>query len=140
MPRATHKDDVLRKACVYTLARWPKYKQDVPTQLRELFGVRGSLSVGNGLLTYGDRIIVPKDMRPATQDKIHQGHHGIGKCLERAKDSMWWPGIAGDVKSIVASCGHCLTFKPSQHKEPLITPLPDLPWQKTGVNLCQFEH
>ena len=87
---------------MYTLARWPKYEQDVPTQLLELFGVRGSLSVSNGLLTYGNRIIVPKDMRPAILDKIHQGHQGIGKCLERAKDSVWWPGISGDVKSIVA--------------------------------------
>ena len=86
--RATHEDDVLRAASVYTLARWLKYEQDVPTQLCELFGVRGSLSVSNGLLTYGDRIIVPKDMRPAILDKIHQGHQGIGKCLERAKDSV----------------------------------------------------
>ena len=53
---------------------------------------------------------------------------------------MWWPGIAGDVKSIVASCDHCQTFKPSQRKEPLVTtPLPDLPWQRIGVDLCQFE-
>ena len=43
---------------------------------------------------------------------------------------MWWPGIAGDVKSIVASCDHCQTFKP----------LPDLPWQRISVDLCQFEH
>ena len=85
---ATHEDDVLRAASVYTLARWLKYEQDVPTQLCELFGVRGSLSVSNGLLTYGDRIIVPKDMRPEILDKIHQGHQGIGKCLERAKDSV----------------------------------------------------
>ena len=101
----THQDDVLSAACVYTLARWHKYEQDVPTQLHDLFGVRGSLSVSNGLLTYGDHIIVPKDMQPAILDKIHQGHQGIGKCLERAKDSVWWPGIIGDVKSIVASCG-----------------------------------
>ena len=112
----------------------------MPTQLCELFGVRGTLSVSNGLLTYGDHIIVPKDMRPAILDKIHQGHQGIGKCLERAKDSVWWPGIARDVKSIVASCDHCQTFKPSQRKEPLVTtPLPDLPWQRIGVDLCQFE-
>ena len=119
---------------MYTLAGWPKYEQDVPTQLRELFSVRGSLSVSNGLLTYGDRIIVPKDLRPAILDKIHQGHQGIGKCLERAKDSVWWPGIAGDVKSIVASCDHCQTFKPL-----VTTPLPDLPRQRIGVDLCQFE-
>ena len=137
--RATHEDDVLRAAFVYTLAGWPKYEQDVPTQLRELFSVRGSLSVSNGLLTYGDRVIVPKDMRPAILDKILQRHQGIGKYLERAKDSVWWPGIAGDVKSIVASCNHCQTFKPSQCNEPLVmTPLPDLPWQRIGVDLCQF--
>ena len=49
------------------------------------------------------------------------------------------PGMAGDVKSIVASWDHCQTFKPSQRKEPLVTtPLPDLPWQRIGVDLCQL--
>ena len=53
---------------------------------------------------------------------------------------MWWPGIAGDVKGIVASCDHCQHFKLSQRKEPLVTtPLPDLLWQRIGVDLCQFE-
>ena len=60
LPRATQEEDVLRAACVYTLAGWPKYEQDVPTQLCELFCVRGSLSVSNGLLTYGDRISTNK--------------------------------------------------------------------------------
>ena len=59
----THKDDVLRAACVCTLAGRPKYEQDVPTQLRELFRIRGSLSVSNGL----PQVIL---------DKIHQGHQG----------------------------------------------------------------
>ena len=89
-----HEDNVLRSACLYTLAGLPKYEQAVPTQLCESFGVRGSLSVSNGLLTYGNRIIVPKDMLPAILDKIHQGRQGIGKCLEGAKDSVWWPRVA----------------------------------------------
>ena len=109
-----HEDNVLRSACLYTLAGLPKYEQAVPTQLCELFGVRGSLSVRKALLTYGDRIIVPKDMLPAILDKIHQG---IGKCLEGAKDSVWWPRVAVNVKSIVVSCEHCQTFNLSHCKE-----------------------
>ena len=73
--RETNDDDVLRAVSVNTLAGWSKYEQEVPTKLRELFSVRGSLSVSNGLLTYGGRIIVPKDMRPAILHRIHHGHH-----------------------------------------------------------------
>ena len=39
----------------------------------------------------------------------------------------------------MAACEHCQTFKPSQHKEPLLTTLlPSRPWEKLGIDLCLY--
>uniref|UniRef100_A0A1A7XP55 Gypsy retrotransposon integrase-like protein 1 n=1 Tax=Iconisemion striatum TaxID=60296 RepID=A0A1A7XP55_9TELE len=72
--------------------------------------------------------------------RIHQGHLGLTKCRERYNGAVWWPGIASDVKRLVASCKHCNIHRPSQNKEPLLTtPLPELPWQKLATDLCEHK-
>lgn len=136
----TREDAVLQSAVVYTLTGWPRYEKDVPESLKELFNVRNLLSVSNGLLTYTDRIVVPTKLRPDMLDKIHAGHQGITKCMERARVSVWWPGITHDIKRIVGACDHCEVNRPSQKKEPLMTtPLPTGPWQRVAVDLCTFK-
>ena len=136
---STRDDATLQSAIGYTLRGWPRYEQDVPDDMKELFNVRSQLSVSDGLLMYADRIVVPSPLRSDMLDRIHQGHQGITKCLERIKISVWWPEITKDVKRIVAACEHCQTFKPSQPKEPLLTtPLPSRPWEKLGIDLCLY--
>ena len=40
------------------------------------------------------RIVVPSAMRLQVLDKVHEGHQGIAKCRDRAKASIWWPGLS----------------------------------------------
>ena len=78
-----------------------EYEQDVPDDMKELFNVRRQLSVCDGLLMYADRIVVPASLRSGMLDRIHQGHQGITKCLERIKISVWWTKITRDVNRIL---------------------------------------
>ena len=90
---STRDDATLQSAIGYTLRGWPRYEQDVPDDMKELFNVRSQLSVSDGLLMYADRIVVPSSLRSDMLDRIHQGHQGITKFLERIKISVWWPEI-----------------------------------------------
>ncbi len=66
---------------------------------------------------------------------------GVAKCRERAAQSVWWPRIGKDIKSRVASCRHCLEKQPSQASEPLLpSALPDRPFQKVGIDICEFRN
>ena len=38
-------------------------------------------------------------------EKIHDTHCGMEKCLTRAKETLFWPNISKDVEVNVASCG-----------------------------------
>ena len=52
-----------RTALEYTVTGRPTYKQDVKLAARDFFAISGELSVCNGLLVKGDRIVIPYTMR-----------------------------------------------------------------------------
>ena len=79
---STRDDATIQSAIGYTLSGWPRYEQDVPDDMKELFNVRRQLSVSDGMLMYADRIVVPTSLRSEMLDRIHQGHQGITKCFE----------------------------------------------------------
>ena len=138
--QAARKDSILQSAVVYTLTGWPKFERDVLESLKDLYAHRASLSVSDGLLLFGSRIIVPASMRPKILKRVHDGHRGITKPLERARLGVWWPGITKDINRFVSLCSHCTEQKPKQHHEPLMpTPLPQGPWQRVGVDLFYYK-
>ena len=104
---ATTEDEELQMAIQFTQHGWPKYAQDVPIGLRPLYEARNHLSIAEELLVYDDRIVVPKSTRREILDRIHDGHPGIVKSRERAKMSVWWPGLSGEISTMVERCSHC---------------------------------
>ena len=47
------------------------------------------ITVNNGLLLKGNRIIIPSVLHLDILDKLHSGHQGISKCRERARQEVW---------------------------------------------------
>ncbi|KAJ8352691.1 hypothetical protein SKAU_G00241670 [Synaphobranchus kaupii] len=135
----TERDSGLQRVLNYTRNGWPDHIKSVAMSAKQYFPERGTLSELNGVLRRGNQIVIPYSMRDDMIQKIHQGHQGLTKCGQRYKNAIWWPGIGNDVRELIQSCRHCDINRPSQHKEPLLTtPLPELPWQKIGADLCEY--
>ncbi len=119
---------------------WPKYIGDVPQCCLPYWKHRDSISIDNGLLTYGTRLIIPKAERETVLKSIHTGHLGIEKCKRRARDSVYWPGIESQIAQTVIDCVPCQERQKSQPKEPL-KPLdiPQKPWQTVSSDLFKFD-
>ena len=133
---ATQEDVILRAAFQYTVFGWPRRKEDAVLAARDLYAIRGELSVSGGLLLKGDQIVIPTDLRGEILEKIHAGHLGLNKSRERAKGAVWWPQITRDIKDMIGRCHFCIQRKPSQVKEPLQpSELPQRPFQKVGADL-----
>ncbi|XP_052819930.1 uncharacterized protein K02A2.6-like [Mya arenaria] len=81
------------------------------------------------------------DMQSQMLELIHTGHMGVEKCLRRARDVMFWPGISADITNLVLKCNTCIKHRNSNPKEPLIPlEIPDYPWQIIGTDLFTWEN
>ena len=122
----------------------PQRSQEVAC-LRPFYGVRERLGVSRGLVTYAFdqshlRLVIPEGLRQQVATHLHAGHQGLDSMLRRARQTVYWPGIEGDLQHHRSSCSTCNTHAPSQPHEPLLlTPPPDYPFQQTVVDLCQLD-
>ena len=114
---------------------WPDKKGNV----KQFYNIAAEPSVENGLLLCAGWLVIPTAMRRDVLKKIHTGHQSITKCRERARESVWWPGMSKELEEIVTNCPDCIKYR-SQRAEPLRpTPLPSLPWQKVGTDLFEWK-
>ena len=108
--------------------------------LGPLFEARHRLSIAEDLLVSDDRIVVPRYMRQEILSRIHDGHPGVVKSRERAKMSVWWPGLSDEISTMVENCSHCQIGRSTQRSEPLVTaPLPDRAWSHLAADLCELK-
>ncbi len=93
----------------------------------------------DGLLLRSGRIIVPVSMRPAMLALIHEGHLGAEKSKARARQSLWWPGMARMIDVTVGACATCCANRRQQPPETLLPhPVPLYPWQKVGTDIFTY--
>ena len=75
---------------------------------------------------------------------LHTGHLGLEKCLNRAKQSMYWPGLYEELKELVTNCTTYLKFS-SQKPTCLFNrqytghEIPVHPWSKLASDIFYFE-
>ena len=123
-------DEVCRLLVCYCQSGWPN-KKKLPDIVRPYSSVAAELSVQNGLLLRGCRIVVPTAMRQDILEKLHTGHQGIVKCRERARQSVWWPGLSTQLMQLVKNCRECCREQ-KQPAEPLIVRITQTTFSKGG--------
>ena len=57
---------------------WPDKKDECPMMtLKEYWNYRNELSILDGLVLKGTRIVIPKHCQSELLEKLHEGHFGI---------------------------------------------------------------
>lgn len=119
---------------IYTLNSWPN-KNKIPKEMLLYYQYRFNFSVQDGFLLYSNRLVIPAALQKETLYEIHEGHLGVTKCRERAKQSVWWLGLSTQIKNIVENCPKCIQERINS-KEPLqVEELPKRAWQQVGIDL-----
>eukprot|EP00105_Crassostrea_gigas_P044027 XP_019928175.1 PREDICTED: uncharacterized protein K02A2.6-like [Crassostrea gigas] len=120
---------------------WPECRRDCPPQIIEFWNHRDELSVTNGILLKGTKVLIPRSLRAKILECIHIGHMGIEKSLQRARTSVFWPKISSDITELVSNCNVCLKHRYSNPKQPLQPhPVPDYPWQVVATDLFLWDN
>ena len=132
---ATSRDAVLTQVKLYIQKGWPREVADDIKPYRES---QIHLSIMEGIITYGDRIVIPTCMRKEMLNKLHESHQGISKCREKANRCIWWPGMSKEIGLLISNCEICQRQRDAQKHEPLIpTELPSRPWAIVAADLCE---
>ena len=108
--------------------------------IKPFYHIASELSVEDGILLRGCRIVIPEILRHDILERLHKGHQGIVKCRARARQSVWWPGLSSELEKLVKNCNLCCKEQ-YQRAEPLrSSELPDLPFQKVGTDLFEWSN
>lgn len=131
-------DNVCSRVMTLCAEGWPGHTKQEPV-LTNYWPERATLTVNDGLLLKGMRLVIPSALRNEVLSKLHEGHLGIVKCKARARESVWWPGLSQQINDMVLRCRTCIKERRNP-KEPLKpTECPQRPWQKLGADLFVLE-
>ena len=126
--QATTQDRELTTFAELTRNGWPYYHS------------RHELSIQDGFIFKGDRVVVPTSMKSDTKKQVHRSHNTETEgCLKRARELMYWPGMSGDVRDLITHCPICATFRPEQPRGPLQPhEISKRHWSKVGIDLFEL--
>ena len=97
------------------------------------------LSIKLGLITCGNRIIVPREMRPEMLQYIHEGHQGKEHCLLGARSTVFWPKMTYDIQQLIEKCMICQEYGKSQLLIGTTQELPPFPWHTLATDLFYWK-
>ena len=131
----TCKDPTLTLLRHYIHMRWPNDCRMLPQELHTYWNYREDLSMENGLITKGARLLIPSTLRKKVLEQIHDGHLGIEKCMLKARDSVFWPSISNDICETVEKCGICQASSRAAKPVGNVNDVPPHAWHTLGTDL-----
>eukprot|EP00079_Xenopus_tropicalis_P035744 XP_017949515.1 PREDICTED: uncharacterized protein K02A2.6-like [Xenopus tropicalis] len=130
----TKRDPTL--ACVYeaTLKGW-KYTDKA--SLIPYYSRRHELTIHEGCVMWGVRVIIPKKLQSRVLDELHEGHLGIVKMKSLARSFVWWPGIYQQIEQLANKCHGCQQVQSMPQPAPVhLWEWPSAPWQRIHIDFA----
>ena len=119
----------------YINVGWPCEQRKLPQELHPFWNFREDLSVEDGLATKSSRLPIPSTLRQKVLEQIHEGHQGMEKCIFKARDSVFWPGISDDIWETVEWCGICQSTSRAIKPVGNVSEVPPHAWHTLGTDL-----
>ena len=98
----TSQDTILSKVKNFVLNGWNHVTEDIPNSY---WKCRNELSLFDGCILRGNRVIIPPEGRIRVMDLLHEGHPVTTRMKALAHSYVWWPGIDHDLQEKVKGCG-----------------------------------
>ncbi len=96
------------------IAGWPDTRGQTPIEVRQFWNSRDQLSVADGVIYKGLRIVIPPSLREQMLKLSHESHQGIVKCKQRAREVIYWTGMNSDIEANIQTAVNALKFKTSK--------------------------
>ena len=110
------------------------------TDLEPYSRIKDELSIFEGVILRGNRIVVPQSLRKQILSLAHETHQGIVKTKQFLRTRFFWPGMDDATEKMIKNCQACVVNQPLNKYTPLQpTPLPRGPWVKGAVQFISEE-
>ncbi|UYV72333.1 K02A2.6-like [Cordylochernes scorpioides] len=133
-------DPASRQALNYTLQGW---SEETPKEIELMpyWSRRCELGACEGLLFWGNRVIIPTNLRAKMLDELHNSHQGIVGLKSVARTLFWWPGLDKDIEETVRRCNCCQSHASMPPRTtPVNWPPTNQPWDRVHIDhLGPFE-
>lgn len=134
----THEDKEYRQLRDTIKNGFPATKAELPEPLKKYWGVKQHLTIDDeDFVLYGHRLLIPISLQPTIIERLHGGHSGIRRTLDRARMIVYWPNMDEDVTVQVENCKFCQDRLPKNQPEPMQTRKPPLrPFQHIAADFA----
>ena len=103
----THIDQDETLKAVITYLQKGKWPATIDGHLKPYFTKREELSIEDGLLLWGLRVVIPVSLKDAILRELHHEHPGIIRMKALSRIHVWYPNIDHDIESMVKGCKEC---------------------------------
>ena len=116
---------------------WPD-KAKLGSEEKLYLKVAADVTIQKGVLRKGSRLVIQVAMQKTILGKIHEGQEGITKCRERAKQSVWWPGLSKQIEDLIEKCDKCSKERQTRVEPIIPSDVPERTWQTVGSDLYEL--
>ena len=101
---ATAADPTLKSLRETIINGFPNEKTNLPVELRPFWEKRASLAIDDDLIICGHRVVIPRSKVPEMINILLGMHQGASKMRQRARLTLYWPGMDIDIDSFFKVC------------------------------------
>ena len=128
----TARDPLLSSVRQMVLKGW-RYSND--QQLAPFNQRKDELSIEDGCILWGCRVVIPQAGRATVLEELHQGHPGVCRMKSLARGVVWWPGMDKDIENMIQDCHQCQVNRKSPAPAALHPwEWPTRPWARLHID------
>lgn len=98
---------------------------------------RDELSVHQGCVLWGNRVVIPNSLQGRVLEELHDGHLGVVRMKSVARSYVWWPNMDKEIEQLCSSCLGCQQVAHMPKSAPVHPwEWPTHPWQRIHVDVA----
>lgn len=135
--KETAKDVLFCRILGYVKFGWPSVISS--DDLKIYWMRRNEITIDLGCLIYKYRIMVPLTLQKRVLDELHQGHLGVNKMKNLARNYVYWPNLDRDLEQLCRACEACRAVRdapPRSDLHPWEFPL--FPWHRLHADFAEY--
>ena len=115
----SRRDPIISRVIDFVMNGWPQDHVHLDLPFAAYRVRQNELSVTDGCLLWGSRVVVPPTLRDDVLQELHVAHPGICRMKALARSYVWWPDMDSTIEEVVKSCRNCQENRNMPAKAPV---------------------